>query len=388
MTVNPRLDMKARTCSAALILSWANLQAARDYAVITSGLVASEIEDVHDFQVFERLFEDLEGKDKSRLQKALNPRNALSGYREWANLTSNHREAILRYAAFLHFKERLQAGDLTNFAASDRGVAKTLVDTMGVDAAAAHMSRDLLGDYGDVSQYGQALRTRIVPFWAFQEINLRRFPTMIANSIAAGDWKGAARSVGVKSVSVPLKVALAVSRNAWMFGAAWLFNHIMFPDDEAIARGKLLAGDEKYQHAYDGFRAFLRSLDPVENKLNPVREQRFVEEYLNPTDLAKLDIARAWARDQELRGWTWWQQASEEGDSPDQRKANKRAVAKERHSMAAQATHSMPARKPGETAEEHSAMRAEIKDKRIRAREDLKLKTLRKRDYGILSGGY
>jgi len=59
---------------------------------------------------------------------------------------------------------------------------------------------------------------------------------MAANSFAAGDLEGLARGMGVKTISVPLKVALAVSRNAWMFGALYLFNHIVNPDDEANNR--------------------------------------------------------------------------------------------------------------------------------------------------------
>ncbi len=90
-------------------------------------------------------------------------------------------ESLYRYAAFLYFRDQIKAngGGVTNYAASVPADIDGLSDDQD---KAFRLSNDLLGAYDDVSKFGDMLRRGLIPFWAFQELNLRTHVQAIRNA--------------------------------------------------------------------------------------------------------------------------------------------------------------------------------------------------------------
>ena len=190
------------------------LREARDLGVVSSGMTSHEIADLKDTAEFERLL----NADKPNW-------NLIYRWFDLAKGANELRENWLRYASYLHFKKELQAGTLKHYAGSKREVVDALREEMGVDEAAAHLARNLLGDYGDMTVFGDYLRRKSIPFWSWNEINLKRYPRMIRNAVQAGQ-KGQA------AIPAAILTAKYMSRLAYMYGALWVWNNLINPDPE------------------------------------------------------------------------------------------------------------------------------------------------------------
>lgn len=129
---------------------------------------------------FQRLLfgEDL-GKDEPKAKKLL------------ASLADNYRnifmfrEGVLRLAAYRFFKKKLQEGKLY-YAASHPEVINVLKNSpdFGINQAAQILARELIGDYGSLSQGGKFLRDHLIPFWSFTEVNFKRHLNLLRNLFA------------------------------------------------------------------------------------------------------------------------------------------------------------------------------------------------------------
>ena len=195
-----------------------DLRAARNYGVIGSGFVAEEVPDIQDLAVFRRFVEGA----KPKL-----PFKPIKDYMGVVKPVSQWREDTLRYAAFLGYREQLRKGRVKHYGGAKKAVVEQIKRDMGVDAAAAHLARNLLGDYGNISVAGNWIRARLMPFWSFQEINIKRVPRLMVNAYEAG---GTWRTAGVLSASAGR--AILMSRVAWMYGAMWAWNFFVMGGDE------------------------------------------------------------------------------------------------------------------------------------------------------------
>jgi hypothetical protein len=191
------------------------LRAARDLGVIGSGFVAEEVPDISELPVFRRF---MSGK------KGLTP---VKSYFDTVKKYSSFREDVMRYAAFLGYRAQLRQGRVKHYGGSKKAVVDQIKNDMGVDAAAAHLARNLLGDYGNISVAGNWIRRRLMPFWSFQEINLKRTPRLVVNAWEAG---GTVRTAGALSVSAAR--AILMSKIAWMYAAMWIWNNLVMGGDE------------------------------------------------------------------------------------------------------------------------------------------------------------
>jgi RNA polymerase sigma factor (sigma-70 family) len=201
------------------------LRLARDLGVVSSGFTAEEVPDLKDLAVFQRFF------DESSPKKPL-LRRIPEGYFDTVKHYTEFRENLLRYATFLSYLEQARAGKINHYGAARKAVVDQLLADMGPEVAAAHLARNLLGDYGNITVMGGWIRRRLMPFWAFQEINLKRVPRLVVNAYEAGRTHDA---LGV--VSKAAATALLTSRIAWMYGALWAWNNLVMPywtgdDDE------------------------------------------------------------------------------------------------------------------------------------------------------------
>ena len=195
------------------------LDAARTYAAIGSGRTSQEYESIDSIDLFRRL------NRKGLGAKTITA--PVMAYYEFIRKHNAFREDVLRYAAFLSTREQLAAGRVKHYGGSKKEVVDVIHRDLGVDAAAAHMSRNLLGDYGNLTVAGEWTRRMMIPFWAFQEINLKRMPRIFINAIKAGQQ--------IDSKSPVIKAAastLLATRMAWMQGAVWVWNNLIMADDE------------------------------------------------------------------------------------------------------------------------------------------------------------
>jgi hypothetical protein len=192
------------------------LRAARDLGVIGSGFTAEEVPDIKDLAVFRR-FIGTSGRSK------FHPLSVIQGYMDIIKPFTNWREDALRYAAFLGYRDQLRQGRVKHYGGAKKAVVDQIKKDLGVDAAAAHLARNLLGDYGNISVAGNWIRRRLAPFWSFQEINLKRVPRLLVNAYEAG---------GASKLSAAVGRTILMSRIAWMYGALWAWNMLIQGGDE------------------------------------------------------------------------------------------------------------------------------------------------------------
>ena len=191
-----------------------------------------EVNELRDFAKF---------LDKSAVQHVAGiPKKVIGTYWDRARAFTNWREAVLRYASYLEAKRQVESnadGMPSTFGFSNPAEVRGIKDPLD---RAARISNDLLGDYSDVSPGGQFLRERLIPFWSFQEVNLRGYLRGIMN-ISTG--KGSAESAGKKTaarlapgVRMGAVTAYRVGQIALLYQGLNilldLFNNLFFPDEE------------------------------------------------------------------------------------------------------------------------------------------------------------
>lgn len=162
------------------------LEEAYAQSVIGTGQTAKEITDVN--------YADLVKGTKP--SEYLNPIKLGAKYFEKVAAINNFRENALRYSVFKDFKERLDAGEKNIYGASDRAAIDALKNNT---EKAAKLSRDLLGDYGNVSAMGEYIAQNWIPFYRWMEINTPRYYRMLKNARFEGGYEGALKG-GVKTL--------------------------------------------------------------------------------------------------------------------------------------------------------------------------------------------
>jgi len=192
-----------------------------------STLQAQEMDELHKFGKFI----ELHGKQKVNIFK-----NTWHKYWNVARISTDFRESILRYAAYLRFKEEMEQntdGMPNDFAASKPKEIRGLKD---IKDRAYWMSNDLLGAYDRVGRLGQYMRENLFPFWSWKEVNFRRSIQLFMN--AANDGK-LSSTVGRKALGSLAKAPYRVYRVGRFMIQAGAFlamvqvwNHLMFGDEE------------------------------------------------------------------------------------------------------------------------------------------------------------
>jgi len=194
-----------------------------------SNLQVQEMGELNRLDIFKKL--QKEGKDLTQI-----PIRTWKTYWRAARLSTDFRESVLRYAAYLDYVEQMKAdpnGKPKNFGASMREEIMALED---IRDRGFWLSNDLLGAYDRVGVMGQALREHLYPFWSWKEVNFKRYIRFARN--AAEDHKlasavGRKAIVGVtRSPFVAYRVGkfLIKATAFWAMLQAW--NHLRFPDEE------------------------------------------------------------------------------------------------------------------------------------------------------------
>ncbi|MDP2659894.1 MAG: hypothetical protein Q8R28_04110 [Dehalococcoidia bacterium] len=201
--------------------------------------VAENIGNISGLELFWNVMEEHRKKSVARTIAEL-PLSAVKSLWRASRMATDMREALLRYANYLHYQEQIQAdiqaggkGRPKNFGASLRDEVTALSDPRD---RAFKLSNDLLGAYDEVSVFGQWLRDRAFPFWSFQEVNFRRQLRIFRNGWEDGEFASlVGRSLVKTAIKSPIiayrvgKFALKVMAFTAML-STW--NHLLFPDEE------------------------------------------------------------------------------------------------------------------------------------------------------------
>jgi hypothetical protein len=164
------------------------------------------------------------------------PAAGFKKYWQVVRLATDFREASLRYAAFLDYREQMESnksGRPKNFGAS---IEQEIMALKDLDERAFVLSNQLLGAYDQVGVMGQALREHLYPFWSWKEVNFKRYIQFAKNAAADGKI---ARAVGRKALGSLARSPYTAYRVGgflikatalWAMLTAW--NNLMFPDEE------------------------------------------------------------------------------------------------------------------------------------------------------------
>ena len=216
--------------------------------VIDAGISINEIPDISKLPGFQHLKADtrntklLEALKTGDLAK-LAPANLVAKYFDKVSSLTQLREGLLREAAYLRAKELLDQGKPVYWASNPAEI-NSLTNTRD---KAAKLSRELLGDYGNLSAHGEKIRTSLIPFWSWMEINAPRYYRLFKNAATQGEaGSTAARMAGVgarKAAGAALGIGEKLLLTHLLFAAVSAFNNLAHPDEEdklsSTVRGQL-----------------------------------------------------------------------------------------------------------------------------------------------------
>jgi hypothetical protein len=207
---------------AAIKEAWQNLinkgmsqdfEEALEQGVITSGLTLQEIPDISN-EI--GIYKSIAGK--------INPFSV--GWKSAKNFTQ-FRENVLRLAAYKYFKKELSK-DKKVYGASERKAIDAITNK---NEKAGKLARELVGDYGNLSQGGQWLRSHTYPFWSWVEINAPRYYRLLKNT----RWENGnttSKTVG-RAGAITASNALKLSAKMMiLMGLVSLWNSLFFDDED------------------------------------------------------------------------------------------------------------------------------------------------------------
>jgi len=202
-----------------------------ELGVLDSGLTVEEIADVSRPTVLRLMLET----DQRRLA------NLVPRYFRFVRNFTVFRENLLRLAAYeraLDLVKKSRRGGERPYWTSRRSEVDALYDGNSTDEQlAAKVSREAIGDYGNVSRAGQFIRSRIMPFYSWMEVNAPRYVRLLRNEATT---QGKAK-IGLRAAAVAGKKAITGTaglalKASILYGAISLWNHLRFPDEERKMR--------------------------------------------------------------------------------------------------------------------------------------------------------
>ena len=191
--------------------------------VFDTGLTIHEIPEINKLEAFRKL--------RRGRAKDIPLRAAQAVWRTLKDYTQ-FRENWLRYAAYLDYVERLEAGEsMENIGYG--AARKAMVDGLPQRKdKAALLARQLVGDYGAISPLGKEIREKLIPFWSWMEVNTKRYNRLMANAFAQGVGQGI-RTGGVLATAKGVKLtAWLGTRALLMYALIQAWNNLFFSDEE------------------------------------------------------------------------------------------------------------------------------------------------------------
>ncbi len=188
------------------------LQTAVDLGILTSSITIREIPDINSVMELDGIMADLDGRKIGKVTRAW---NGLKKY-------TTFRENILRLAAYRYF---LENSDRELYGVSSVQQVRQIKDK---NRRAALLARELLGDYGNLTNAGDYIRRHLIPFWSWVEINAPRYFRLFANLRHEEGGSGAQRA----GLALALKGGKTTLKVMALFSLVQLWNMTFFPDEE------------------------------------------------------------------------------------------------------------------------------------------------------------
>lgn len=196
------------------------LDVAHRLGVIGAGFVMHEVADVA--AEFEALMRGPQGNAVKKFGM-----NWWQGSKD----ATNYRENILRLATYRYFKDRIASGEKNVYGASNPMEVDEITDP---NEKAAKLSRELIGDYGRLSEGGEWMRKHVIPFYSWMEINAPRYVRMMRN--LKHEKKGAA-GVAQAGIGMGWKGSVLAAKFTAFSALVSLWNNTFFGDDEEELQG-------------------------------------------------------------------------------------------------------------------------------------------------------
>ncbi len=204
---------------------------------LDSSLTIQELPELKKLEIFDRFFSEAEAKNPQNLVS-----KALESYWNTVTQFTVFRESILRYAAYLHYREVFTDGG-KEYAASNPNEIDAMESPLD---KAAKVATELLGDYAAVSDLTKNMRQFLIPFASWLEVNAKRYYRLGRNAWngSDGDGNGMARLGGVALKKGALGLAKWWMRAAAMTTLVALYNQLLHHDEES----ELSAYDQGRMH--------------------------------------------------------------------------------------------------------------------------------------------
>ncbi len=182
--------------------------------VIDSGFSVQELPDLKGQQFFQAL----EGGSPNLIDRYW---NTVLDYNRW-------REGVLRLAAYRRAMEKLDARETFYWTSK-----KSEIDGMRKDPnitkeeLASKLSREAIGDYGNISHAGEWVRSKAIPFYSWMEINAPRYVRLFQNV------KNEPGAAGRGALVIGKKTAVLTAKAAAFYALANIWNNTFFSEEEA-----------------------------------------------------------------------------------------------------------------------------------------------------------
>ena len=194
------------------------LAQAADLGVTSSGWAMQEVTDITQQLSYNEYMDAVTGRKPNLAQK----------YWNLTKEVTQLRENVLRLAAFRYFKDQIAAGRKPGkdiFGASNRQELASVAKSLSPAEAAAKMARELVGDYGNLTEAGQWIRRHMIPFYSWMEVNAPRYVRLMRN------LKHEGKSTNYLTGAMAWKATKLGLKASALMAAVILWNMTFFPDE-------------------------------------------------------------------------------------------------------------------------------------------------------------
>lgn len=189
-------------------------------------LTTQEISDLKKIKEFRKYYD----------KKESIPKRIWDKYWRLAKLSTDFREQLLRYAAFIEYVNEINSnkGKVKNYGASNPSFIDGLANNFD---KAFRLSNELLGAYDQLGEFGQNVRKYWIPFWSFQEVNVRRYNQLFMNALNQSESLSGKTLKGFEFAAKKIpytawKMTKLALKLTGFWGMTSIWNNLLFGDEE------------------------------------------------------------------------------------------------------------------------------------------------------------
>lgn len=204
--------------------------------------VVNELGDLQDIDHLGRLLKTKSPQVPGARRVALMPLKATKAVFNQMKMYANQREAVLRYANYLEYLDQIRANGRPD--SYGRSIREEVDALDSAEDKAYKLSNDLLGAYDEVSAAGQKWRRRGMPFWSFQELNMRGYLQFWRNAardpVVAGQvGRHILGPLGARSKYLAVRLGSQTLKLGILWAALHAWNKVLWPEEEKSLREEI-----------------------------------------------------------------------------------------------------------------------------------------------------